>query len=148
MSTAEDAEYVLLRVYRALLAPDSAAPYRVFSGQAPAKEPRPYIVLSYGGGGRAWKTRTKDAAITMDAVCVADDLTTALAGAAYISERLENSGSQDYGANKATAQGGTYWEITTVTEGEKIAFDEPINAGAEVIYHRGAQYDNNMERIA
>lgn len=144
----EDAERALLRAYGARLEPDGQSVYPVFSGQAPARQARPFIVIGFGAGGRAWKTRTKDAAITIDAVCVADDLLTALAGAAYISERLENSGSQDYGANAGALVGGNWWEITTVTEGGKIAFDEQISGGSDVIYHRGAQYDNNMERIA
>ena len=146
---ADVAEAALLRAYGNRLEAGAAVwDTHIYSGSAPARAPKPYVVFSFGAGGRAYKARTKDALITIDAVCVANDLATALAGADMLSQLLEETGSQDFGSNKGLLSGGEWWEITTVTEQEHIAMDERINDGAEVIYHRGAQFENNMERIA
>lgn len=113
---------------------------RAYPDHAPAGVERPYIVFFFASGGEDNQRQSQDASFVFGVKCVAEDRDTSMQGAAWISEQLNDAGSQDDQAFPC----GDGWTITTCTQDRAIHLVEMF-AGASDIYHDGNQYQIVME---
>jgi hypothetical protein len=141
---AEDAKAALYKAVRRRMV--AANVPKIYLGQAPAKETRPYYVFAILSGGEANLIKAKDAEYTLMIKCVSDKIDEALAGSALIAEWFNDSGILD--ADNANGQwdGGDVWDILTVTQGLIVSVIENVQ-GATQIYHEGHQFRVRMEGV-
>lgn len=121
---------------------------RVYPDQAEAAAQRPYVLFSYVSGGELNLTHNQDHEFTVQVKCVAggkagQTMETAMAGAAAISDLLNDQGAQD--RNGGTVIGNDDWLITTITQDTRVHLVDPFQA-ATPIYHEGYQFVIRMQR--
>lgn len=117
---------------------------RVYSDTVPHGAEYPYVWVFWSGGGELNWLQRRDAEVVLTVECIADDLSTALAGAQQIAETLNDKGTQDH--ESTSISGGTYWEIMSITEEDAVHLYTP-HAGAMPIYQCGARYRLIMEEL-
>ena len=115
---------------------------RVYADIAPPETRRPFVLYQWQGGGEGNRVRRPDATLVVVARMIADDLATALEGAAAISTLLNDSGHYDTSTPLAF---GSEWRICTVTQELAVHLHEVLDG--RIVYHAGAQYRVVMESM-
>jgi len=114
----------------------------VKSNPRQADPPYPYVLQFWAGGGHAQAIKTRDANLRMVVKCLSDKMADAMTGAQRLNDLLHNHGRLDNSAD--CLDGGTYWDILTVTEEDTIYMVE-TSADTIPIYHVGAYYRYIMQ---
>lgn len=107
---------------------------------------RPYVLMSYAGGGDNNGIVSNDPELLIDVLCVAETTADALAGASEIRRRLDDSGQRDRRTNGYAVSGDVTWMISTVTHDRRLHLVETIDNGATKLYHSGGRYRVQMYR--
>ena len=129
---------------------------RVRPEYIPSTDPRPAIVFGLVSGGDNSKLRQRDPSYLIDIkIITASDgqnaSRDAMAGAGFITDLVNNQGSQDVDDNNvATSRamsGDTEWEITTITQGARIHIVDNWSKNGIAVYHSGHEFLVTMEEL-
>lgn len=117
--------------------------YPVYPIIAPANADMPFITHSIQTGGEDNRRGDRqDASFTVLVKCLASTSTEAFAGVQWISDRLNDRGTQDRLNWLGAMPAG--WTITTCTQGEAVMLTE-LYQNTAWIYHAGYQFNIVME---
>lgn len=138
----EDAKAALYRTIRATLTASQSEIWgqNAYLGQVPANSPsieRPVAIYANMTFAEANQVKAHDASGIFMVKCIADSIEEALAGAARISELLNDRGVQDTLTSPLDA--GSVWDILTITQGLSISYIENIS-NTQQVYHEGWQF--------
>jgi hypothetical protein len=129
-------------LHRTLVSLLSGGAYNVYSDLAPAGAPMPFLVFNIvGGGEQNVRGDRQDARFIIAVRCIALKAQDALTGSAFISQCLNDVGSQD---RRPIAVMDTDWIITTMTQNDAVSMTN-LYEGATWEYTRGAQFEVVME---
>lgn len=127
---------------------------RVRPEYIPGTDERPVIRYSHVGGGDDNRLRQRDPIFTIDVMCIASGENAnqnAMDAAGFITELLDNQGSQDLDENgdpgNGQVTGNDDWAILTITQSTRIHVVDNWSMNGVAVYHSGHEYIVAMEAI-
>lgn len=129
---------------------------RVESEYIPTDNARPVIVYGFVAGGENNDIRKRDPSYLLDIKIItsSDNQNAnedAMAGAGFITDLIDNQGSQDVGsdgnATDRAMTGNAEWLIRTITQGTRIHVVDNWSKNGIAVYHSGHEFMIRMEEI-
>lgn len=129
---------------------------RVRPEYIPGSDARPVIVYSWAGGGDQNNIYKRDPTFSVDIKIITSSdnqnaNADAMAGAGFITDLIDNQGSQDVGsdlqATDRAVTGDDEWVITTITQGMRIHVVDNWSKNTVAVYHSGHEFTVTMEEL-
>jgi hypothetical protein len=129
---------------------------RVRPEYIPSTDTRPVIVYSNVTGGEKNRIRKRDPTFLIDVKIITSSDNEnanrdAMDGAGFITDLIDNQGSQDVDVNgdptDRAITGDDEWVITTITQGMRIHVVDNWSRNGVAVYHSGHEFKVTMEAI-
>ena len=112
---------------------------------------RPSIVFHWAGGGDQNRIAKRDPTFVIDIQMIAETSRDSMAGARFITDLVNNQGSQDTDENgdptDRAISGDDEWVITTITQGLRIHVVDNWERNAQAVTHSGHEFRFRMEAL-